>query len=229
VPSRGEPHEIDPATIAGKPLFAPPSFFLDPRAAKLIISEEVGGVTEKEYWPYRHPEWPGGSSGVTIGIGWDCGYNTADTILRVWRKSGDKLRLVECAGIRGVPAKSKAREVKDIVIPWTMANDVFQEDTVPRFYQQMKRAFPGVEDLDPVAQGAILSVVFNRGPSLVGDSRVDMREIARYVPSKNYYKISNAIRHMNVTMGTTWKRQGVYEGLSKRRIAEAELVESCIK
>lgn len=208
-------------------MFSPPTFDLDRRAEALIVSAEVGGNSEKAYAPYRRPEWPGGASGVTVGIGWDCGYNDRATILRVWVKSEGKEKLASVARLTGAKAKAALPAVRDIVIPWWMAQEAFRGDTVPRFYQQMTRCWPGVEDLDNVAQGALLSVVFNRGPSLVGDSRVDMRTIAKLVQKKDYRGIAEAIRHMNITMGPAWRRQGIYNGLSARREAEAKLVESC--
>ena len=46
-------------------------------AIDLIVCEEVSGkeVYERNY---RRPEWPGGSSGVTIGIGYDVGAGVSD-------------------------------------------------------------------------------------------------------------------------------------------------------
>src|SRR3981081_336751 len=45
------------------------------RAYELIIDFEVGGRSEYER-TYQRPEWPQGESGVTIGVGYDLGYNT---------------------------------------------------------------------------------------------------------------------------------------------------------
>ena len=46
-------------------------------AIDLIVREEVSGkeVYERNY---RRPEWPGGSSGVTIGIGYDVGAGVSE-------------------------------------------------------------------------------------------------------------------------------------------------------
>jgi hypothetical protein len=39
----------------------------------VIVAEEVSSkVTYQAH--YQHPQWPGGASRVTIGIGYDCGY-----------------------------------------------------------------------------------------------------------------------------------------------------------
>lgn len=227
---RAEPAKVEPVAKAEPvkvPLFQPAGFTLDARCETLIISAEVSGG-EREYTRgYSRPIWPGGASGITWGIGWDGGYNNEDTILRVWVKLDGVKRLVKVAGLTGPRAKAELGSVRDIVVPWFLAKEVFNADTVPRFYQQMTRAWPRVVDLDPAAQGALLSVVFNRGPGMVGDSRVDMRTIAALVPKKDYHGIGAAVRHMNVTMAGPWKRAGIYNGLSKRREAEAAIIEAC--
>ena len=41
-------------------------------AIDLIVREEVGSQARYKH-KYQHPEWPGGASGVTIGVGYDCG------------------------------------------------------------------------------------------------------------------------------------------------------------
>jgi hypothetical protein len=191
----------------------------------------VGTTSEKYYMSHkiRYPEWPGGNSGVTWGIGYDSGYNSKNGILRAWQKIAEVERLATCAGITGAKAKVKLTTVDDILIPWDVSVEVFNETTVPTFYQLMLRTFPGAGDLNIDTQGALTSMVYNRGGSLVGDSRVDLRTIAKAVPKKDYQGIANALRHMNVTMGPRWRSQGVYNGLSARRIAEAKMVEDSIK
>jgi hypothetical protein len=80
-------------------------------AVDLIVAEEVSSQAVYQA-RYQHPEWPGGASGVTIGIGYDCGYSTANTIQG---DRGDKppAPMVKClqdvAGIHGSPASSYAQ------------------------------------------------------------------------------------------------------------------------
>ncbi len=52
-------------------------------AVDLIVSHEVTSrpVYEKKY---IHPEWPGVQSGLTVGVGYDLGYNTAADIHNDW-------------------------------------------------------------------------------------------------------------------------------------------------
>ncbi|MEI6870642.1 MAG: hypothetical protein WCL08_00030 [Verrucomicrobiota bacterium] len=221
------------AIAESKPLFTPPS--TDPKinqaAWNLICDAEVGTTSEAYYMTHkiRFPEWPEGQSGVTWGIGYDAGYNTKDSILRTWKQISEVERLALCAGVKGARAKTMWTTVDDILIPWSVAVEVFNETTIPRFYQEMCRAFPGAKELKLDAQGALTSMVYNRGGSLIGDSRIDLRTIAKAVPNKDYKTIAEALRHMNVTMGPKWRSQGEYAGLSKRREAEARMVEGCIK
>ena len=50
------------------------------KAFKLIIKYEVGGG-EAYYNKYlKKPSWPGAFSGVTIGVGYDLGYNRTDEL-----------------------------------------------------------------------------------------------------------------------------------------------------
>src|SRR5262249_9984062 len=52
-----------------------PSPTIPTRAVAFIAREEVGG---REFYDTHavHPEWPGGDSGVTIGVGYDLGFQT---------------------------------------------------------------------------------------------------------------------------------------------------------
>lgn len=230
-PQQSPFHVEDVSAICEAPLFSPPKVTINKGAWDLIAYAEVGTVSEAYYMRsrIRFPEWPGGTSGVTWGIGYDSGYNTPSAVLRDWHKISEVERLASVAGYKGQQARARLTTVNDILIPWKTAVEVFDNTTIPRFYQLMLRTFPGAERLDMDAQGALTSMIYNRGGSLVGDSRVDLRTIAKLVPRKDYKGIAGALRNMNVTMGPTWRRQGVYEGLSKRREAEAKMVEACIK
>ncbi|WP_309708222.1 hypothetical protein [Armatimonas sp.] len=152
----------------------PTPMALSSASLKLILQFEVGGG--KTYYEKRlkSPTWPGEASGVTIGVGYDLGYYEAATIKADWE---DYLtpktlkRLIACAGKTGKDAEKAIAGVKDIVIDWDDALAVFRNTTISTFWRKAKLAFPGVEKLHPNARGAMLSLVFNRGTSLVGDRR----------------------------------------------------------
>lgn len=171
-------------------------------------------------------EWPGGDSGVTIGIGYDLGYVTNDEFEGDWKSSLDEASctaLAACIGVKGDDAKAKASSVKGIKITNDQARKVFIERSVPAYQSLTQKAFPGVDKLPADAQGALVSLVYNRGTSMNGDSRKEMRAVRDAVPKGDLQETANQIRAMK----RLWENSGV-SGLVKRREAEAQLVESCI-
>lgn len=189
-------------------------------AKDLIVHYETGG---KAYYDKKLTRitWPGGKSGATGGIGYDFGYNTKSQIANDWSFLGPKnLALLQStAGLKGEAGKAAAARVKPfIVIPWSDAMKVFERNTLPRFSKLTGSTFPGIEKAHPHVQGAVLSVVFNRGTALEGDSRREMRDIKTHVANKKYYLIEKDI----LSMTRIWKGKGL-DGLIKRRVAESAL------
>jgi GH24 family phage-related lysozyme (muramidase) len=113
--------------------------------------------------------------------------------------------------------------LKDIRIDRDVALAVFTNKTVPAYVAQTRAAFPGFDDLPIDAQGALVSLVFNRGASMKGDRRKEMRAIRDAVPSGNLPEIARQLRAMK----RLWVGQGL-DGLLRRRDAEADMVEASI-
>lgn len=198
---------------------------LSNKAYNLILKYEVGGGSAYYNKALKHPCYPGGASGVTIGIGYDLGYNTKAQFANDWKSViSDKTfsRLEACLGAKGELAKQLVRNVKDIEIDWESASVVFKKETLPRFIKETLKAFPNADTLHPDAFGALVSIVFNRGASVTGSSRVEMANIRALIPSKNYKKIAQEIRNMK----RLWVGKGL-DGLLKRRDEEASIVDSC--
>jgi len=171
-------------------------------------------------------KWPQGSSGITIGIGYDLGFVTADQFEQDWSPflSGDEInRLKDVIGLSGDDASQRASEFSDIKIKRADAEQVFKEKTLPLYSQRTEDAFPGVDQLPAAAQGALVSLVFNRGGGMTGDSRREMRAVRDAVANGDLKEIANQIRAMK----RLWEGKGL-DGLLKRRDAEADLVESAI-
>ncbi|BDA69263.1 hypothetical protein CAL7716_034290 [Calothrix sp. PCC 7716] len=203
---------------------------LSEKAIELILEFEVGGKAHYEK-TLKNPIWPKGASGITIGIGYDLGYNTQPVFLKDWQRL-DKAsleRLKVCCGLKGVKAENVLNNVKDIVVPWEIAWDVFQNLTVPRYYESTRNAFPGLENLPADAQGALVSLVFNRGGGMKdtpsGLSRLQMRNIRDLVPNKDLKGIAEQIREMK----DLWKGKEIEKGMARRRDAEAALLEKATK
>ena len=196
------------------------------KALSLILEYEVGGG-QKYYEKYlSRPTWPGGASGMTVAIGIDCGYYTTTELQKIFSflPSSQLQAIVGASGKTGTAGRDYTRKVKDlnITIPWENAVEIFNSLTWPKFARLAERAFPGLSDLCDDAYGAIVSLVFNRGASTLGDNRLEMRNIRVLIPKKDYKAIAEEI----IKMKRLWQGKGL-DGLLARRDAEADLVRSC--
>jgi hypothetical protein len=182
-----------------------------------IIQWETGG----ESYYDRHPEWPGGESGITIGVGWDLGHTPVAETTRAWRGKVDDATLallVSISGHRGEAAQTRLPHVRHLVIPWESALAVFQDVTIPTWYLRMLRIYPQADELSGDCAAALVSLVFNRGPNLSGDRRREMAAIQTHLRGGNLTAIPGELRAMK----RLWPD---VKGLRRRRDEEAELFE----
>ena len=170
------------------------------QALDLILEYEVGGG--KDYYDkyLQHPTWPGGHSGLTLGIGIDCGYYSSSEIASMFNfLLTTQLKAVQNAsGKTGEAGRNYVRQIKslNVTVTWEQAVKIFEDVTWPKFASLTERVFPGLDQLCDNAYGALVSLVFNRGGSLVGDSRAEMRAIRDLVPQKDYPGIAAELRKM---------------------------------
>lgn len=187
---------------------------------RAIIDYEIGS---KNYYQtrLRKPHWPGGESGVTIGIGYDLGYQGKEEFTRDWSALPPEAitRLSAHCGKKGKPAKKATAQVADISVSYAQAEKVFASTSLKKYAALTKSAFPGVEQLEPDAQSALLSLVFNRGASMRGDSRREMRAIKEGVRHGDYNRIAAELEAMK----RLWEGRNL-DGLLKRRDKEAAMV-----
>ncbi len=192
-------------------------------AFDLIVSEEV---TSKSHYEakLRHTEWPGASSGVTVGIGYDLGQTDREKIREDWRGRVSESMLssmLSASGVTGRSARSLAAELKaGIDVPWDVAVAVHRECVLPRWEAIVEKALPNTEKLSPDCFGALVSLTFNRGASFdkEGDRYREMRAIKAHMAAGAFDKIPAEIRSMK----RIWQGQGV-DGLLRRRDAEANM------
>ncbi|HUK06066.1 MAG TPA: hypothetical protein VLV90_13410 [Burkholderiales bacterium] len=192
-----------------------------PKALRLILDFE--GLNQPG-------KWPGGGSGVTIGIGYDLGYVTVDQYESDW---GERLeteprdRLKDAVGLRAIRAQNRAAQLSDIQIQRAPSEEVFTQRTIPLYVVRAQQAFPGFVNLPLDVQGALVSLAYNRGTSMVDDSpddrRREMRAIRDAVAAGDLQEIADQI----LAMKRLWVGKG-QDGLLRRRDAEAALVESAI-
>lgn len=184
-------------------------------ADDLIINEETGGRAYYEATEIS-PDWPGGASGVTIGIGYDVGYSTPDEIFADWsgRIAPEAVAALQSvAGINGSPAQSHARELHWITVPWDAAIGVYHEKDLPKWMGICERALPNFDKLNPDQKGATGSLTFNRGASfdMLGDRYTEMRNIKDHMAAERFDLIPAeflSMRRLWPEGGDLWKRRG---------------------
>lgn len=197
------------------------------RAIDLIIHFEIGGRAYYEK-ALQKPTYPGGESGVTIGFGYDLGYNTEKQFLADWSPNLN-LNFVNAlrplCGLKGEKVKGLIKgEVLNVRVPYNIAYDVFVKNSIPRYYKMTLGIYPDMIHLNEDTQGALVSMVFNRGSKLTGDSRKEMKAIVDLVTKKDYEGIAEEIEKSK----RLWEHKGL-DGLVLRREAEADLIRDSIK
>jgi hypothetical protein len=197
------------------------SMLVSQKSLDMIIAFEVSSPAIYER-KYRKPTWPGGASGVTVGIGYDLGYYTSKQVADSFGRyvSATMLQLMQSVrGLKGAAAKSALPGVLAVDIPYTTASQVFHESTLPQFGAQVRKIYPGVEKLPPDAQGGLLSLVYNRGADIdpAKPRRREMYNIVALVAAGDLAGIATQIRAMK----RLWPD---VRGLRDRRDKEADLV-----
>lgn len=188
-------------------------------AIDLIVASEV---TSKQAYDakYKHPTWPGGASGVTIGIGYDLGYQTQAEIAKDWKTQSAAVlnRLIACAGVKGQLAQTYTNTMKDVVIPWDNAMGVFINHDIPKWEAICAAQLPNFTRLPADCKGALVSLAYNRGASFTtaGDRYKEMRAIRTNMILGNLDAIPEDFRAMK----RLWPNM---KGLRIRRDAEAYL------
>jgi uncharacterized protein (TIGR02594 family) len=189
----------------------------------LIVECEV--TSRKVYdQKYRRPEWPGLSSGLTIGIGYDVGYATEKQLAADWSGVIDASMLSALRPAIGVTGP-RAQELLALIrarvnIPWEAAIQVHRTKVIPRWVAIVEKALPNARRLPPDCLGALVSLTYNRGASFAkaGDRYREMRAIKDCMAREDFAAIPGHIRAMTRLWPNT-------AGLRRRREQEAALFE----
>lgn len=190
----------------------------------LILYYETGGAA---YYAghLAKPTVPPGFSGVTIGIGYDLGYNSPSQIKSDWEgrlPPQQVSRLASCAGKTGASARAALSRVSDIRIPWVTALEVYDVRTVPRFATMTEAAYANIKTMNPDIQGVILSTSFNRGTAMTGDRRRELLWTRNDIIAG---KMKN-LPSYQLQMRRLWP---TIKGLQRRYTAHAGLIEKSIQ
>ena len=202
------------------------------KSLDLILEFEVGGGEAYYNKFLKNPAWPEGQSGVTIGVGYDLGYVNKTEFSEDWKELPKEIfdRLYRVVGIKGYNAKNLIRGLKDIVIPWELSLQIFNNKTVTKFWNLTKDTFPNFDKMPEDAKGGLVSLVFNRGNALEGDRRREMKlirdgmRITKAFDQKSLTFIANQIRNMK----RIWAGGSIEKGMNRRRDAEAKLIEQSL-
>src|ERR1035441_6675882 len=147
-----------------------PSPDVPSRAVAFICREEV---SSREYYDAHasRPTWPGGASGVTIGVGYDLGYESG--LETDWARLLTPVQIAALkpwVGVKGTAAETAIAKLSAITIPWYSAWLSFIGKSLPSYANQTRQAFANSQVLPPLCFGVLVSLVYNRGASMT-DSR----------------------------------------------------------
>ncbi|HRI23960.1 MAG TPA: pesticin C-terminus-like muramidase [Ferruginibacter sp.] len=195
---------------------------------KAIMAFEVSWSPESGFAVYNRkyrkpivPDPVNTSSGVTIGIGYDCGQYSANKIKLDWQSVLPLYMvnaLADTAGLKKQQAVKKLPSLSMVDVPIEAALQVFYHTTIFEFAKKAAAIYPDLFKLNPVEQSVIVGLVYNRGASLDGDRRREMRSLVAAIQRNDEKGIADLIRAMIRLWPDT-------PGLRRRRIAEAALID----
>lgn len=214
---------IDAATWQGLRALPEPSPDIPTRAVAFIGREEVGDRHQYDVIGSR-PTWPGGDSGVTIGVGYDLGFQSRfDSDWSDVLTPDQMSALRHWLGIKGPAAAAGPAALRGIIIPWHAAWMAFIRRTLPQEIAKTRSTFIGPRPLPPLCLGMLVSLVYNRGTAMrdslqhPGD-RQEMRDIRDAVAAGRFNAVPAALRGMK-------RLRPHLPGLAARREREAILFE----
>jgi hypothetical protein len=217
------------ATRAVAPRYKPSNVPVSDDTVRMIIATEVSSQARYDQ-RYQSPLWPGGRSGVTIGIGYDVGYATADWVKEDWAgiiPDADLAQLQKACKATGALAEALIKSLASIRVPWDAAYKQFASTALPRWTAETIGNIPNAEKLPPDCLGALVSIDYNRGPAwkLLDDRHKEMRAIRLHMVNEEYALIPSEIR----SMARLWANEPGMAGLVIRRNLEAALFEKGLK
>lgn len=217
---------ISPATRVRKKSFRD----IGDIARKMIVAAEV--TNEARYMlKYQHPIWPSGSSGVTIGFGYDLGYVNSSDFQSDWLSfadEGDVAKLLPACGVKGNSAQAILPKFTSVTINFDDARKQFLGQTLPYYVAETESAFQNTGLLKNNSFGALVDLVYNRGsastqdPNDSLDRRLEIRTIKELMAAKQFSMIPEQLRKMK----RIWIGDPKQLGNVIRRETEALLFES---
>jgi hypothetical protein len=187
-----------------------------------IARFEVGSA--KQYTAkYVRPVHPKEDSGITIGIGYDLQFVTADQLKHDW----GALLSAEACGLLAVACRKKGSEdllkqVGAVEVPFLPAMSVYVANTLPKYIKMTAGTYPQLMTLPEHRRAALVSLVYNRGAGLddvdktKDEDRREMRAIRDLLAAGDVESVPAQVDKMT----RLWDPKS---GLIKRRQDEATL------
>src|ERR1700680_3653628 len=148
---------------------------------EIVTEEDSGQIYYTAH--YENFDFPGGASGPTVGIGFDCGYCTAAQITKAWTgiiPDAMVAALERAAGIKGsAAAQFVHNHAHTVTITWDQAMAEFMQRELPEWEAQCRAALPNYDLLPGDCAGAIDSLAYNRGAAGFHASGDRYREMQR--------------------------------------------------
>jgi hypothetical protein len=196
---------------------------LSQRASDMIVEFSV--TSQQVYEErYRKPNWPGGDSGIVIGIGYDLGAASKQQLDADWSGSIAAGMIAALEPATGVKAGAAAPLVGTLAaavdIAWEAAIAVHGGKVIPRLTDAVARALPNCRMLSPDCLGALVSLSRDRGVAYqeAGDRFTEMRAIREHMTTLHFSRIAGEIRAMK-------RLSPDNAALANRREREAKLFE----
>jgi hypothetical protein len=198
-------------------------------------------VVSKKLFEYildieRYSEYPyalsDNSIGITIAYGYDLGQQastTVDTELAGLYSPGEIEILKISLGKKGAEARAHLATVRHIAINKDNALKL-AVIMKKRYAQQIVDIYPEVINLHPDCQGALLSLVINRGNALSGTTpaktaaRLEMKQIQEDFINDKIEMIPSRLRDMT----RLWRDDSTRRGVAIRREKEADFFEGAL-
>jgi hypothetical protein len=162
--------------------------------------------------------WPGGCSGPTVGVGFDLGYASPQTVELVFHGLVDSTTMQVLLSAHGVHGSRSLAWVLDhpVHITRQQADVTFFRVTRIYWHETEKRFGSGVDKLDPTVKGVLLSLVMNYGGS---NSALD--PVAVEISNGNIVGLAETVRTLSI--GSTIDSH-MQTALTKRRRVEHDFV-----
>ena len=189
-----------------------------------IARLEVGSV--RQYKQHPEPCLPRATSGITIGIGYDCQFVTRDQLFADWTDQlpDDALeRIAGCVGVVGTQAL--LTPLMDLQVQLNAAMTVFARRSLQQYLDQSRSIYPEIDSLDEARRTALVSIVYNRGPRLTDkdparQDRLEIRNIRDLLKAGDVDAVADQIDGMARLWGPG---PNASPGLVQRRHSEAAL------